>query len=113
VNGIQTLQRIKLRVMKSTKPLPETLRSLMEMSEIGTNELGRRCQAKGWGSPSAISLVTQGQLKPSLAAIEGLARGLGVEPETFAEYRLGMARRKLDPDVVGLHAALRELERIS
>lgn len=92
------------------KPLPKTLLALMETEEVGTNELGRRCAAHGWGSPGAVSLIARGELRPSLNAMEGLARGLGVAPETFAEYRLGMARRKLDPDAVGLKKALATLE---
>lgn len=105
-------QPLRIRPVKSRAPLPETLRSLLAMQGISQNELVRRCQAKGWGSQGPISYLARGILRPSMASMEGLARGFGIEPETFAEYRLLMARRKLDPEVVGLEAALAELDRI-
>lgn len=50
------------------------------------------------------------QRAPNVELFELLADILGVEPETFVEYRLLLARRSLDPDAVGLDAALEQLE---
>jgi hypothetical protein len=43
---------------------------------------------------------------PSRAAVEAVAHALQVPPETFAVYRLIVARELLDPDVVGVDRAL-------
>lgn len=56
-----------------------------------------------------INMLANGHDKPSLRAMELIARACGVEPEYFAEYRLAVAMRELDPNVVGLEQALENL----
>jgi transcriptional regulator with XRE-family HTH domain len=97
--------------MKSTKPFPETLKSLMEMQEVGHRELTRRCEAHGWGSLGTINRLVNGELRPTQRAMAAVARALNEPPETFAEYRLGAMRERLDPEAVGLPKALRALAR--
>lgn len=62
---------------------------------------------------SWISKIRNGHRPLSIEFLESLAGALGVPPETFAEYRLAIARVQLDESEVGLEAALanlRELE---
>jgi transcriptional regulator with XRE-family HTH domain len=103
-------QQLEPKVVRSTKPFPETLASIMEMEEISHRELARRCQRRGWGSLGTINQLVRGVLRPSLQAMKAVSTALQIEPETFAEYRLLVARRKLDPEVVGLAKALKNLE---
>ena len=77
-------------------------------------------QARALLGPAALSLsiiqkrVAGGSdLAPSFELLETLAAGLGVPPETFAEYRLEVAKRALTPRYAGgLDEALRALERM-
>jgi hypothetical protein len=41
--------------------------------------------------------------------MELIARACGVDPNYFAEHRLAVAMRELDPEEVGLERALRNL----
>lgn len=98
--------------MESAKPFSETLASLMRMGDIGQRELARRCQRRGWGSVGTISKLLSGDIRPTLRSMEAIATAVETQPETFAEYRLLVARRELDPEVVGLKAALKRLAQI-
>lgn len=97
---------------RSRKPLPQTLRALMEEQDVSLREVVRRTKRQsGWGSPHGVSLLLHGELRPTPEAMEHLARAFQVKPEVFAEYRLAMERRRFDPDQVGFKAALRNLEK--
>jgi hypothetical protein len=52
-----------------------------------------------------------GERAPSEKIMLATAQALGVKPTIFAEYRLLMARRSLDPDHVGWSAATKVLNR--
>lgn len=97
--------------MKPSKdPFPETLGRLLDEHEISLRELSRRTMKHSdWGRPSSISLLLNGELRPTLEAMENIARAVSESPNVFAEYRLGAARRQLDPEAVGLARALRNL----
>jgi transcriptional regulator with XRE-family HTH domain len=56
-----------------------------------------------------INMLANGHDKPSMRAMELLARACGADPEYFAEYRLATAMRELDPTEVGLEQALENL----
>jgi transcriptional regulator with XRE-family HTH domain len=56
-----------------------------------------------------INMLVNGHDKPSMRAMELIARACGVGPEYFAEYRLAAAMRELDPTEVGLEQALKNL----
>jgi transcriptional regulator with XRE-family HTH domain len=60
-------------------------------------------------SHAHINMLANGHDKPSMRAMELIARACGVEPDYFAEYRLGRAMRELDPTEVGLEQALENL----
>ncbi len=95
---------------KSRRPFPETLKSLLESHEMSLRELSRRTRKQAdWGRTSTMSLLLNEELRPTMEAMEHIAFAIEVRPETFAEYRLGAARRRLDPEVVGLNEALRNL----
>lgn len=96
---------------QSDRPFVETLLELLEEQEISQRELIRRTRRHGWGSPGTISLLVNGDLEPTMRAMEAIAQALGIDPAHFAEHRLATARRRLDPAVVGLADALRALER--
>ena len=104
-------ERIEIRAMTSNRPFGETLQSILDMEQISQRELGRRCvQESHWGSNRTIAQLVKGELSPSLGAMENIAKALRIQPETFAEYRLMVARNKLDPREVGLKSALKTLE---
>lgn len=50
-----------------------------------------------------------GDRAPSEKILIAAAQALGVKPSVFAEYRLLLARRSLDPDQVGWSAATKNL----
>jgi transcriptional regulator with XRE-family HTH domain len=56
-----------------------------------------------------LNMLANGHDKPSVRAMELIAQACSVSPEYFAEYRLAMAMRELDPGVVGLEQALENL----
>ncbi len=58
-----------------------------------------------------INMLANGHDKPSMRAMELIASACGVPPQHFAEYRLAIAMRELDPEHVGLEQALANLER--
>lgn len=95
--------------MESNAPFPETLKAIQDELAISQREIARRCEKNGWGSVTSINQMIRGELTPSLNALKAIAKALGVPPETFAEYRLAMARRSLDPGEVGLETALENL----
>ena len=51
-----------------------------------------------------------GDRSPTVELIEEVARSLGVSPSVFFEYDLLLAQQSFDPRVVGLDAALANLE---
>ena len=56
-----------------------------------------------------LNMLANGHDKPSVRAMELIAQACRVEPDHFAEYRLAVAMRELDPTVVGLERALQNL----
>ena len=62
-----------------------------------------------WGSHGTINFLINGELAPSRRAMEVIASVLEISPQHFPEYRLLLARDKLDPERVGLDAALSAL----
>ncbi len=67
-------------------------------------------QIDGRGMTHAhINMLARGHDKPSMRAMELIAQACDVEPDHFAEYRLAVAMRELDPAEVGLERALENL----
>ncbi len=95
---------------QSSKPFPATLRKILEDEEVSQRELARRTIRHGWGSMAAINLLYLGKLTPTIEAMEAISTALKIPPETFAEYRLAVVRRSLDPSQVGLRRALKALD---
>ena len=102
-----------------SKPLPQisserfgdALRALMEIRGVSYRELAEAThRIDGRGMTHAhINMLANGHDKPSLRAMELIAEACGVKPEYFAEYRLALAMRELDPTEVGLERALANL----
>lgn len=63
-------------------------------------------------SPAAVHKSLSGSRPVSLAVMEATAAFFDVDPSVFAEHELEDVRRRLDPRVVGLDAALEELRRL-
>ena len=95
----------------SDKPLGEALRELMQERGMSYRSLARTTQElDGKGMTHAhINMLANGHDKPSMRAMELIARAFEVAPEHFAEYRLAQAMRALDPAEVGLEQALENL----
>jgi transcriptional regulator with XRE-family HTH domain len=96
---------------QSDKPFGESLRSLMR--ERG---LTYRALAEAIGTldergmtHAHINMLANGHDRPSIRAMELIARACGMDPNYFAEYRLAVAMRELDPEEVGLDQALANL----
>jgi transcriptional regulator with XRE-family HTH domain len=95
----------------SDKHFGDALRDLMDQRELTYRNLARATRdVDGKGITHAhINMLANGHEKPSMRAMELLARALAVEPEFFAQYRLAVAMRELDPTEVGLEQALENL----
>ncbi len=91
------------------KPFVEAVMELLRREGISQRELARRCKRHGWGSTSTVNFILTGDMNASVKAMTAIAQALAVPPHYFAEYRLAEARRRLDPQAVGLEVALREL----
>ena len=82
----------------SNQPFGEALRALMSARGLtyrGLAETTRDLDGKGI-THAHINMLANGHDKPSMRAMELIARACGVEPEHFAEYRLAAAMRDLD-----------------
>jgi transcriptional regulator with XRE-family HTH domain len=104
---------IKLDMMSSNsaKPFGEALRALMDAHGLTYRALAERIrEVDGKGITHAhINMLANGHDKPSMRAMELIAAACDVDPDYFAEYRLAVAMRELDPNEVGLEQALANL----
>jgi transcriptional regulator with XRE-family HTH domain len=92
----------------SDKPFGHALRSLMGARGLTYRSLAeatRRIDGKGM-THAHINMLANGHDKPSMRAMELIAAACEVRPDYFAEYRLTLAMRSLDPSQVGLEQAL-------
>jgi transcriptional regulator with XRE-family HTH domain len=95
----------------SEKPFGQALRELMDgrgLTYRGLAEATRELDRKGI-THAYINMLANGHDKPSMRAMELIAQACGVRPDYFAEYRLAVAMRELDPNQVGLEQALENL----
>ncbi len=94
-------------------PAREAIKALQTERGWSIRDLSRHIHDRfpGWGSPALLSDYRTGKQRMSVSTLEKLAVVFGVEPDLFSDYRLAVARNQLDPDEVGLDAALRTLER--
>ena len=95
----------------SNKRFGEALRQLMEarrLSYRGLSAATRELDGKGV-THAHINMLANGHDKPSMRAMELIADACEVDPSYFAEYRLAVAMRELDPAEVGLEQALENL----
>ena len=98
-------------MVNSNEPFGKALRALMEdrgLSYRGLADVIGRLDAKGM-THAHLNMLANGHDKPSIRAIELISQACSVSPDYFAEYRLAMAQRELDPSVVGLDQALENL----
>jgi transcriptional regulator with XRE-family HTH domain len=96
----------------SSQPFGEALRALMDargLSYRGLAEEIRRLDRRGI-THAHLNMLANGHDKPSMRAMELIAQACAVSPDYFAEYRLAVAMRELDPSVVGLEQALENLD---
>lgn len=93
---------------ESNKPFGDSLRHLMEDRGLSYRRLAQLTrQLDGRGMTHAhINMLAKGHDRPSMRAMELIAQACGVDPNYFAEYRLALAMRELDPTEVGLEQAL-------
>jgi transcriptional regulator with XRE-family HTH domain len=96
---------------QSSKPFGDALRALMKQRGLTYRSLAdatRELDGKGF-THAHLNMLANGHDKPSMRAMELIARACGIEPGYFAEYRLAVAMRELDPAEVGLEQALANL----
>lgn len=96
---------------QSEKPFGESLRSLMRergLTYRGLADAIGTLDERGM-THAHINMLANGHDRPSIRAMELIARACGVDPNYFAEYRLAIAMRELDPEEVGLEQALQNL----
>ena len=96
---------------QSDKPFGESLRLLMRERGLTYRGLADAIGAldeRGL-THAHINMLATGHDRPSIRAMELIARACGVDPNYFAEYRLSIAMRELDPEEVGLDRALQNL----
>jgi transcriptional regulator with XRE-family HTH domain len=99
----------------TSKPFHTALSELLEERGISQRELARLTQRHGKGRTETVSNFTvnylvQGEMAPTVRTMEAIAKALNIGPEHFAEYRMAMARRELDPVQVGFRKALKALD---
>jgi transcriptional regulator with XRE-family HTH domain len=95
----------------SSKPFGAALHELMKARGLSYRELAhatRELDGKGL-THAHINMLANGHDRPSMRAMELIAHACDVTPEYFAEYRLAVAMRELDPAEVGLEQALENL----
>jgi transcriptional regulator with XRE-family HTH domain len=95
----------------SDQPFGDALRALMAergYSYRSLAEATRKLDGRGM-THAHINMLANGHDKPSMRAMELIARACDVDPAYFAEYRLAAAMRALDPAEVGLEQALENL----
>jgi transcriptional regulator with XRE-family HTH domain len=95
----------------SEQPFGESLRSLMRERGVTYRGLADAIGAldeRGM-THAHINMLANGHDRPSIRAMELIAKACGVDPSYFAEYRLAIAMRELDPAEVGLERALANL----
>lgn len=95
----------------SSKPFGAALRELMDARRLSYRELAHATHhLDGKGLTHAhINMLANGHDRPSMRAMELIAHACDVAPDYFAEYRLAVAMRELDPAEVGLEQALENL----
>ena len=96
---------------QSDKPFGESLRLLMRergLTYRGLADVIGALDERGM-THAHINMLANGHDRPSIRAMELIARACGVDPNYFAEYRLSIAMRELDPEEVGLDRALQNL----
>jgi transcriptional regulator with XRE-family HTH domain len=95
----------------SDEPFGDALRALMEERGLTYRSLAEATrQLDGRGMTHAhINMLANRHDRPSMRAMELIAKACGVQPAYFAEYRLALAMRELDPAEVGLEQALENL----
>jgi transcriptional regulator with XRE-family HTH domain len=98
-------------IEQSSRPFGEALRVRMQACGLSYRALADATRAiDGKGMTHAhINMLANGRDRPSMRAMELLAKACEVQPEYFAEYRLAVAMRELDPTEVGLEQALANL----
>jgi transcriptional regulator with XRE-family HTH domain len=95
----------------SNEPFGNSVRNLMQERGLSYRALAdatREVDGKGL-THAHINMLANGHDKPSMRAMELIARACGIDPGYFAEYRLAAAMRELDPTEVGLEQALENL----
>jgi transcriptional regulator with XRE-family HTH domain len=101
------------RVAKtSNRRFGDALRELMKAQGLTYRSLAAATRDRdGKGVTHAhINMLANGHDKPTMRTMELIADAVGVAPEYFAEYRLAVAMRQLDPTAVGLEQALANLD---
>ncbi len=95
----------------STQPFGDALRTLMDERRLSYRALAEATRSiDGQGMTHAhINMLANGHDRPSMRAMELIAQACKVRPDYFAEYRLTVAMRELDPSEVGLEQALSNL----
>lgn len=87
------------------------MRELMNergLSYRGLADAIREVDGKGI-THAHLNMLANGHDKPSMRVMELIAQACPISPGYFAEYRLAVAMRELDPEVVGLEQALANL----
>lgn len=82
--------------MKSTRPFPETFRSLREDRDLSERQVSARAADHDGPGHSTLHKIYSGENLPLPHHLIAIAAALGVPPETFAEYRLWEAMRLFD-----------------
>ena len=88
---------------RSDKPFGEALRALMGERDLTYRSLAdatRSLDGKGM-THAHLNMLANGHDKPSLRAMELIARACEVRPDYFAEYRLAVALGVLWRRIVG------------
>lgn len=105
--------------MKSTQPFPETFRAIREMQGLSERQVSKAAARHGAPGHSTLNRIYTGENQPFPHHMQAIAAALGIDPDTFAEFRLfkvarlfdivGDERRQLEP--IPFERAMRNLAR--
>jgi transcriptional regulator with XRE-family HTH domain len=99
--------------MGTDQPFREAVRALLAERGLTFRALGARTgdvDPERRGLSHSYIATLGAHERPTMRAIEIVARALDLEPTFFAEYRLGMVRRLFDEAHQGLPGALQNVE---
>jgi transcriptional regulator with XRE-family HTH domain len=82
--------------MRSERPFPATFTGLREIRGLSERQVSAAAARHGAPGHSGLHRVYNGEKPPLPQHMRAIAAALGIDPDTFVEYRLWKVRRLFD-----------------